>query len=621
MCGIAGAIGNFGKPEAEGIVRAMVTALGHRGPDDSGNRSWNYGTNVVNFGHTRLSILDLSSAGHQPMTEQSLRYWTVFNGEIYNFQELRSVLDPENSLFRTGCDTEVILHAYQRWSEESFRAFRGMFAFALLDDQARKIHLVRDPLGIKPLYYYAAGQKLLFASEVQALLESGQVPRRISTKAVSHFLSFGWVGQSETVISGIQLLQPGHVLTVDLSSQTMQYAISRYEPEIPPQGAVANGNRNESTGHILHLLEQSVKCHLVSDVPVGLFLSGGIDSTVLLALMRRAGCKTPKTFTVAFSEQDFSESRFAKQVAETYDAEHHEIHVSESSLFARLPAAFAAMDQPTMDGINTFVIASAVHSAGVKVALSGLGSDELFAGYPTFRRARWARMVARVPASVRKRLANVGRSVRNGLVYDKLWDLLETDCTPLAAYRMSRQLFGVNEISALSHGRMPMLETPHPMFPSDEINEMSRLEMQGYMTGLLLRDTDFMSMANSLEVRVPFVDKELVRYVLQVPGRWKMALSTPKVLLLDSMKGTIPRYVWNRRKMGFTFPFERWMRSSFRTEMEEALSDRKRAEATGLESAAIKELWQNFLAGGVRWSKLWSVFVLLRWCERQRASV
>jgi len=400
----------------------------------------------------------------------------------------------------------------------------------------------------------------------------------------------------------------------------MKWSVSDYEHEVIEM-APENGDREESAAHMLDLLKQSVKCHLVSDVPVGLFLSGGIDSTVILHLMRQAGCNAPKTLTVVFPEKDFSEGGFAKRVAERYEAEHHEIDLTESGICARLPAALAAMDQPTMDGVNTFIIANAAHSAGVKVALSGLGSDELFAGYPSFRRARRARMAAKVPPLVRAAVAAGGRSVLNGPRHEKLWDLLASDCTPQSTYRISRRLFANAEMTALlgeNSYRDELQETP---FSGDEINEVSRLEIEGYMTDLLLRDTDFMSMANSLEVRVPFVDKMVVRYALQLSGRWKLDGSVPKVFLLETMKGAIPPYVWNRRKMGFVLPFDRWMRSTLHDQVQEILCNRELAKSVGLDPEAILEVWHRFLSGAMRWSKPWSLFVLMRWCDRQRASI
>jgi asparagine synthase (glutamine-hydrolysing) len=622
MCGIAGVIGQFSGLEAQGMVQSMVSALAHRGPDDRGINSWTAGRNVVCFGHTRLSILDLSAAGHQPMTEPSGRYWTVFNGEIYNLPELHQLLDPERRLFRTSSDTEAILHAYDRWSLGAFQRFRGMFAFALLDTHARQVHLVRDPLGIKPLYYHASANGLLFASEVRALLATGHVPRRLDCDSVPHFLSCGWVGKESSAVADIRLLQPGQVLTVDFSGDRIQWRTATYESVFDvPQEGVLRDDRDECAGHMRHLLEQSVKAHLQSDVPVGLFLSGGIDSTALLHLMREAGREPPKTFTVVFSEAAFSEQKIARQVAQHYGAEHHELNLSELDLLNELPNALAAMDQPTMDGVNTFVVAKAAAATGLKVALSGLGSDELFAGYQSFRRVRWARMVAGVPLPVRAAVAGCGRRMMNRPPYDKVWDLATSPCTPGATYFISRQLFGSSEIAKLMlRGWAPNEETNSDL-SADDINEISRLEMSGYMTGLLLRDTDSMSMASSLEVRVPFVDKMVVRHALRLPGSWKVASSKPKVFLLESMRGAIPAYVWDRPKMGFVFPFDRWMRSSLRDQVETTLDNSQLAESVGLRPKAVLAVWNSFLKGFVKFSKPWSLFVLLRWCERHGVSI
>jgi asparagine synthase (glutamine-hydrolysing) len=621
VCGIAGAVGHFSKLEADQIVQSMVNSLRHRGPDDQGVCTLTPGPHAVSLGNARLSILDPSSAGHQPMTEQSGRYWIAFNGEIYNFQELRKMLDAGNRIFRTSTDTETILHAFHRWSLKSFGMLRGMFAFALFDTETRLLYLARDPLGIKPLYYYFEGQRLYFASEVRALLASGRIPRRTHPESVAHFLSCGWIGKSETAISGVELLQPGQLLTVDLGGEQMKWRVSTYERAWSSEPALPKSDRNEAVAHLNHLLEQSVKSHLISDVPVGLFLSGGIDSTAILQLMSRMGTGTPKTFTVGFPEEDFNECHHAKRVAQRYGADHHELKLSESTLLADLPAALGAMDQPTMDGINSFVISKAVRAAGVKVALSGIGADELFAGYPSFRRARLASRVAGIPLPVRSTLAAVGRSVLSAPRFSKIWDLLNSDCTPASAYRISRRLFEWREIAVLVPEWRRRPEWPDAPFSGDEVNEISQLEMSGYMTGLLLRDTDFMSMASSLEVRVPFVDKVLVQHVLRLPGRWKLGRSAPKTLLLNAMRGTIPEYVWNRRKMGFVLPFDRWMRSVFRGPIEATFGDRRLARAIGLSSPALEEVWRRFLNGAARWSQPWSLFVLLRWCDRYGVSL
>jgi asparagine synthase (glutamine-hydrolysing) len=620
MCGIAGVIGDFPKPEAERALQAMLAAQGHRGPDDSGFASWNFGPNAVALGNTRLSVLDLSPAGHQPMTERSERYWTVFNGEIYNFAGLRRLLDPDRTVFRTLTDTEVILNGYSQWAQDAFRRFHGMFAFALLDTKARLLHLVRDPLGIKPLYYYASPGRLVFASELSALVASGCVPRRADTRSLSSYLECGWVGASGAAVAGVRLLEPGQVLTADLATSNLHSRLSTYEPAQPPPSPVEK-DRNQAAAHMLYLLEQSVKYHLVSDVPVALFLSGGVDSSVLLHLMCRAGCGSPNTFTVAFPDVDLNEGRHAARIARHYGAAHHQVDLTDSDVLGLMPAALCAMDQPTMDGVNTFVISHAVHAAGIKVALSGLGSDELFAGYPSFRRARWAKAVSTVPRRVRGAVSAFGRIAPGGRRHHKLWDFLESDCVPSAVYRVSRQLFSQAEISELVPGYDRSVPAPSPTPSGDAVNDISRLEVDEYMTGLLLRDTDCMSMANSLEVRVPFVDKAVMRYAMGMPGRWKVASSIPKRFLLDAMRGGVPPYVWQRPKMGFVLPFDRWMRTVLRREIEATITDRSLAQTLGLHPEAVAKVWSRFVNGSLGWSRPWSLYVLMRWSARNRVAI
>jgi asparagine synthase (glutamine-hydrolysing) len=286
-----------------------------------------------------------------------------------------------------------------------------------------------------------------------------------------------------------------------------------------------------------------------------------------------------------------------------------------------MPAALCAMDQPTMDGVNTFVISHAVHAAGIKVALSGLGSDELFAGYPSFRRARWAKAVSAVPRRLRGAFSALGRVAPGGGHHQKLWDFLESDCMPSAVYRVSRQLFSQAEISELVPGYDRSVPAPSPTPSGDAVNDISRLEVEEYMTGLLLRDTDCMSMANSLEVRVPFVDKAVMRYAMGLPGRWKFASSIPKRFLLDAMRGGIPQYVSQRRKMGFVLPFDRWMRTVLRREIEATITDRSLAQTLGLHPEAVAQVWSGFVNGSIGWSRPWSLYVLMRWSARNRVAI
>lgn len=385
-------------------------------------------------------------------------------------------------------------------------------------------------------------------------------------------------------------------------------------------------------------LEDSVRAHLVSDVPVAAFLSGGIDSSAVVALMSRVAEQPPRTFTVTFAEKGFSEESFARLVAQRFETQHHEIFLSETALIKMLPDALGAMDQPTIDGINTYVISQAVSEAGIKVALSGLGGDELFAGYPSFRRVQSLRGLAAVPVSMRRAVARAGRAVASSSVAQrKAWDLLEAGATAENAYAISRQLFSWEEIEGMTgdrrretegmtgdRGRETGLLSPVPRLPSssDPINEVSRLEMNGYMANTLLRDTDNMSMAHSLEVRVPFIDKEVVSLVMRCQGSWKIDGSRPKPLLLDALGDLLPEEIWRRRKMGFVLPFERWMHTVLRPEMLETFSNGSSLKAIGI-SASGRAIWQTFdrAPRKERWARPWALYVLKRWCELNDVSL
>ena len=620
MCGIAGVIGNFAPEDTQFALHSMVRSLNHRGPDDAGCFQWSCGENIVAFGHTRLSILDLTSAGHQPMSDRSGNYTITFNGEIYNFRELRNILATPSLTFQTGTDTEVILHAYHRWQLDAFKAMRGMFAFALLDRRNRKVLLVRDTLGIKPLYYCAQNGKIAFASEVRVLLACRVASPRINPAETAGYLRYGSVGKVDTLISGVKLLPPGHVLTIHLGTSEISFTESSFASEEQNFPVPSQPDKGESTAHLLHLLEESVKAHLVSDVPVGLFLSGGIDSNVLLHLMRKVGSGQPRTFTVVFPDRDLDESGIARRMADMHDAVHHEIPLPESELFRKLPLALTSMDQPTMDGVNTFVISDAVRSAGIKVALAGVGSDELFAGYDSFRSAYLAARAAKVPRSLRATFAGAAKYA-SPWRHQKFWDLLASDCSPSAVCRISRRLFAEEQVQSLVVGPCATEQSSLPQAWSDPVNAMSHLELNGYMRDVLLRDIDFMSMASALEVRVPFVDIVIVRYVLGLPGSWKLSRSKPKALLLDAMRGDLPGYVWNRPKMGFVLPFDRWMRTSLRDQMEATFSDNSLAQAVGISPIAAKNVWQQFLRGSLSWTRPWSLFVLLNWCRSQQVTI
>jgi asparagine synthase (glutamine-hydrolysing) len=603
MCSISGI---FGPSASSDIVERMNAAQKHRGPDGNGIAQ----IDDVVLGNTRLAIIDTSSAGDQPMTDPQTGNCLTYNGETYNFRELRRDLGGD---WRSNTDTEVVLRAYAKWGVKAFSKMRGMFALAIWDDAKRMLVLARDPFGIKPLYYYLDKHHLIFASELRALLASGLVPRRLSPAGLNSYLAAGSVESPLTIVEGVKQLPPGHYLRVNANELSeAEFAIPTAPPEIR--------NRDEAVARLRAELEESVRLHLVSDVPLGVFLSGGMDSSALVALMSRLSDQRPKTFSVVFDEANFNEAPFSRAIAERFRTDHREIRLSEDRLLELLPAAVAAIDQPTMDGINTYVVSQAVKNAGITVALSGLGGDELFAGYPSFRRAIKLQSISPASKTILRAASGFGKLALNGSVQrHKFWELANSDCTPADVYRISRQLFGRDLVTRMT-GRDAMTQRSNGHHhDSDVVNTVSRLEMKGYMTNTLLRDTDAMSMAHSLEVRVPFVDTKVVDYVLSLPGEWKVSKngSGPKPLLADTVSDLLPREFLARPKMGFTLPFEKWLRQNLRAEVSSVLRDVRRLSTLGLNANAVEKLWRDFLQRpqAVGWSRPWSLYVLAKWCE------
>lgn len=590
----------------------MNEAQWHRGPDDSGVVE----CGPVVLGNTRLAIIDTSAAGHQPMHDPETGNWITYNGETYNFRELRREIDAP--AWSSNTDTEVVLRAYARWGVDAFRRMRGMFALAIWDERRRELVLARDPLGIKPLYYYANGNQFAFASELRALLASGLIERRLSAEAIDSYLANGSVTAPLTIVAGVRQLLPGHCLRVKAGDDgTIEVSDVEF---VVSKGAQAPRNRDEAVAGLRAALEDSVRLHLVSDVPLGVFLSGGMDSSALLALLSRVSDQRPKTFSVVFDEAGFTEAPFSRAVAERFHTEHREIRLSEDRLLQLLPAAIGALDQPTMDGINTFVVSKAVKDAGVTVALSGLGGDELFAGYPSFRRA--LKVAGASPAALRvlRAASGVGKVVLNGSVQrHKFWQLVQSDRTPADVYRISRQLFASDSVSQITGRETDLQGSNGVHHDADIVNAISRLELNGYMTNTLLRDTDAMSMAHSLEVRVPFVDVEIVDYVLSLPGEWKLSdrQHGPKPLLADALADLLPRDFMARPKMGFTLPFEKWLQQNLKGEVAAVLRDPHLLALAGLQTNAVGKLWKDFLQKprAVGWSRPWSIYVLAKWCE------
>ena len=632
MCGIFGIVARNARIP-DGVLERGTLSLAHRGPDDSGTillRDSVPEPVEIGLGNRRLAILDLSPLGHQPMHDVETGNWIVYNGEIYNFREIRNELERAGKSFLSHSDTEVLLKAYALWGTDCLPKFRGMFTFALWDARRHCLLLARDPMGVKPLYYTQAGSYFLFASEVRTLLGTGLVPRRIDSAGIINYLTFGSAYDPLTLVEGVRSLPPGHTLTWeggDLRQSSFWHLVDECSS---PAHDPAGENEIQAVERLQPILEEAVRMQLVSDVPVGVFLSGGIDSSALVSILSRGGV-TPSTFSIVFREADFSEAQHSRAIAAKFRTDHHEIDVSQADVLAAIPDALGAMDLPTMDGINTYFVSRETRRTGVKVALSGLGGDEIFAGYSTFRDVprmeRFAQMWKRVPRIVRAPFASAfGAMAPASDQNRKLLSLAADNGRALHPYFLSRMLFtprqrdlllrsdqaGASETAAGSQR-----ERLEHAWPLDAINRVSYLETRCYMLNTLLRDSDFMSMSQGLEVRVPLIDHLLAKAVLALPGQWKIN-GTPKKLLVGALAGSLPDDIVHRPKRGFTLPFEHWMRQELRTAVEPVLEIKRVEEGPlggFLDAGQVQKVWMDFLSGETSWSRPWSLYVLQRWCE------
>ncbi len=628
MCGIVGFVARKGQV-SPAVLEQATRSLAHRGPDDSGTlllEETQSGTEI-GLGHRRLAILDLSPLGHQPMQDSVTGNWIVYNGEIYNFQELRNELEGGGAKFKSHSDTEVILAAYRAWGEACLTRLGGMFAFALWDASRKRLLVARDPMGIKPLYYYQSEQTFIFASEVRTLLGTGLVPRKTDPTGVLSYLAFGSVYEPWTIVKGVKSVPPAHVLTVENGSVSIREYWNVLQSPAPIESGPTARKGDED--QLPAILRDAVFSHLVSDVPVGVFLSGGIDSSALVAILSHDGVRA-NTFSLVFREEEFDEGQYSREVARRFGTEHHEIQVSPQDALASLPEALCAMDQPTIDGINTYLVSAKTREAGVKVALTGLGADEMFAGYSNFRRVpkmeAFSKRFGRLPRLAQRSFAApmalfAGKSDRGR----KLAELATGDDCNLHPYFLVRTLFGVAEREGListpdyktwqrSLDRV-LQESITASDSLDPVNRVSYLESRWYMRNTLLRDSDFMSMAHGLELRVPFLDRALVEACFRIPGNTKLQGDSPKSLLLANLGVELPREIVNRPKRGFTLPFERWLRGEMKPVVEDALIKSK-WDQTSISARAVREVWMRFLAGETSWSRPWSLFVLQRWCEQ-----
>ncbi|HEY7473370.1 MAG TPA: asparagine synthase (glutamine-hydrolyzing) [Vicinamibacterales bacterium] len=640
MCGIAGGLfwnSEMGRGGREASVRRMVLALAHRGPDGEGvvrcetpSRAESNATVIL--GHRRLSIIDLTDRASQPMVSPRAPVWLTYNGEIYNFRDVRRELQARGRTFHSGSDTEVILQGYEEWGASVVERLRGMFAFALWDGATQRLWLARDRMGIKPLYVYRGNGYVLFASEVRALLASGLVPRTLDRVALDQFLAYQSVPEPRTLVRDVRMLAPGQIVRVGADGRQVA---RRYWDLLDAAASKIAASPAESRRRVRELLEESTALHLVSDVGVGVFLSGGIDSGAIAALVRQAGV-VPKTFSVAFTGTDYDESPYARAMARSLQTTHTEISLGEADILAQIPQALASVDHPSGDGTNTFVIARAVREAGLKVALSGLGGDEFFGGYPSFRRLRRVAALAAAwrhsPAFMRR---VAGRAVRtlggSSVASVKTAAVLESDGTLPQTFPLLRQLFperqrlellGPEIVEVSRHQGDPYVyllqRTLDREADLDLMSLVSYAEARTYMHDVLLRDTDQMSMCHGLEIRVPLLDHRLVEYLMSLPESAKTGHGPPKPLLTGSLDRALPAYCVDRPKRGFVLPLDEWMRTSLRSLCEEQLGPHGLDGRDIFRPAAVPSVWRSFLTGKPRttWSRPWALVTLNHWLER-----
>ncbi len=638
MCGIAGIVGlramsHFAKgAEPKAIVQRMTNAIAHRGPDADG--IWQ-GSDVV-LGHRRLSIIDLSPASNQPMTTPDGRYTIVFNGEIYNYRDLRKQLGDVQ--WRSGGDGEVLLHAWARWGDGCLQKLEGMFAFAIWDEQEKELCLVRDRLGIKPLYYTGFSLRgspdgdhfgTCFASEVRALTVSGAVSAKLDMDGLQDYLQYSTVHAPRTLLQGVSMLRPGHLLRIRADKEPTTGPTCWWHPVRAVRRDAAGMSKADVQVELRTLLTKAVEKRLVADVPFGAFLSGGIDSSAVVGLMAECSGSPVHTFNVSFDESEFSEARFAQLIAKKFNTEHTEIRLKPADMLRHLPDALAAMDHPSGDGPNTWVVSKVTKEAGITMALSGLGGDEVFAGYDVFKRSmalQRKRWIMSFPKPFRALAGAAIKNLKGGPAGGKAAELLRLNDWDLAnTYPLSRLAFsdpelnelltvptdGFNAVDVL--GRLVLEKEGGNRLPL--LSQVSLLEIGTYMQNVLLRDTDQMSMAHALEVRVPFLDHDLVSFVLGVGDAFKYP-HTPKQLLTDSLGDLLPREIIDRPKMGFTLPWAQWMRGELKT----FCADRMTALAARdqFNSNGIHDLWQRFLANDPRvtWGRVWMLVVLEDWMQR-----
>jgi asparagine synthase (glutamine-hydrolysing) len=641
MCGIAGLIGRP-TDSNQAALKRMNDAMAHRGPD--GEAFWlgptGFDGRSLMLAHRRLSIIDLSNAAAQPMVDPVTGSVLIFNGEIYNYQELRKDFANFRDSFQSTGDAAVMLRALSTYGSDAVGKLRGMFAFAFWDSADRKLMLARDPLGIKPLYFArnhdaGADWSLIFASEVRAILASGLIGQpKLNPNAVASIVWNGFVVSPQSVVAGIESVWPGQIRIFDSSGLEEQ---SNFYWNMPRP----NGSTPVTEADIEQALEESVRLHLISDVPIGIFLSAGVDSSSIANLAQKVSRAPVHTFTLAFEEEEFNEGLLARRIANAIGTQHQEVLLTEQQFIARLDEALDSLDQPTFDGINSYYISHAVRDTGLKVALVGTGGDELFGGYTSFRDlptfSRLAKMTNWLPRhcllafskQLSRLLQRSDKSMPAQTRWAKLPSMVEQANDLLALYQLAYALFlpGFQKQlleNGFKQGLLNGLPLPVQARLKDEsdgrsaLSAISVMEQRLFLGERLLRDTDATSMSASIEIRLPLVDPVVLQNVMGLTDQQRyLPLRQKSMLRRIGLRGLDPA-LFARPKAGFVLPYDRWLRHGMFKVVDQTLRDSEAIKPTGLNPQAVQQLWKAFIenAPGIYWSRVWAIYVLVRWCHR-----
>jgi asparagine synthase (glutamine-hydrolysing) len=589
MCRIAGIISlKLNTNHLNYHIKNMANAQAHGGPDDAG---YYIDNNLgLALGHRRLALLDLSSAGQQPMLTPNEQLVIVFNGEIYNYLDLKAQLAQLGCTFTTHTDTEVILMAYRQWGTAAFKKFNGMFAFALLDKHKNELFLVRDVAGIKPLYYSTTANGLVFASEIKAFQQSG-LPFEDNHDWKIYFLSFGFIPEPYTTLKNVYQLKPGYFISYNLTTQKhteTQFETLVFSNQITSKTDAITAIRNQLT--------LAVNRHLIADAPIGVFLSGGIDSSIIALLAAKNKKQNLKTLSVTFNEGFYNEESYQQTIYNTIGGQHKSYKVTQQNYLDALPAIQQAFDQPSGDAINTWFITRCAKEEGLKAVLSGLGGDELFGGYPTFKRVKYLDRLRKLPIRLFKIADHLSDERLRKLVYLQ-GNHINNDYLSLRGFYTPKAISQI--IDASEKEINDCISSIHYDIDKKTLapgNYASWLEQNIYMRSQLLKDTDYMSMAHGIEVRVPFLDKDFLKLCHRIAPEIKFAGPLGKQILIDAFKDILPETVWKRKKMGFTFPFQEW--------------NKQHPEIHKISqhpNPAVAMLGQQFLQNKLHWSRCFSL--------------